>query len=309
MVLISRYPCVRCIARSTTNLALFGRRAPIFQTWTQIAKYSGLPLPSTPKNSQVSSVQNNGSSKKPAGEPGLAIKSLRKALGSASTTYSVYGAAEIIFKECARHAAYKMPKAGATEEMPTTENGEEIGVREVDAQWYQEFDLPVTFSTWSQVTMLHMYLLVVRIRNMSPHLVQLWQKNLQDQFFFAAEDGMVINHEMTSGSVRAKYLKDLYVQWRGLIAAYDEGLVRGDAVLAGAIWRNIFQANSEVDIRHLAQIVSYIRHTLQDLDGILAVPELVNFKFMNISAEKASIALPSKTMSEPFETDHKKQKK
>ncbi|VDB96343.1 Bgt-5204, partial [Blumeria graminis f. sp. tritici] len=261
-----------------------GRRAPIFQTWTQIAKYSGLPLPSTPKNSQVSSVQNNGSSKKPAGEPGLAIKSLRKALGSASTTYSVYGAAEIIFKECARHAAYKMPKAGATEEMPTTENGEEIGVREVDAQWYQEFDLPVTFSTWSQVTMLHMYLLVVRIRNMSPHLVQLWQKNLQDQFFFAAEDGMVINHEMTSGSVRAKYLKDLYVQWRGLIAAYDE------------------------DIRHLAQIVSYIRHTLQDLDGILAVPELVNFKFMNISAEKASIALPSKTMSEPFETDHKKQK-
>lgn len=37
-------------------------------------------------------------------------------------------------------------------------------------------------------------------------------------------------------------MKDMLEQYRGSVAAYDEGLVSGDAVLAAAIWRNVFGA-------------------------------------------------------------------
>lgn len=37
-------------------------------------------------------------------------------------------------------------------------------------------------------------------------------------------------------------MRDMLEQYRGSVSAYDEGLVAGDAVLAAAIWRNIFGA-------------------------------------------------------------------
>ena len=79
---------------------------------------------------------------------------------------------------------------------------------------------------------------------------------------------MTKQHGMVAASVRSKYLKDLFVQWRGLMAGYDEGLIKGDAVLATAVWRNIFKANADVDFRGVGQVVSYIRGVLQGLDGI-----------------------------------------
>ena len=79
---------------------------------------------------------------------------------------------------------------------------------------------------------------------------------------------MAVNHNMHARGTRNKYLKDLFVQWRGLLAAYDEGISKGDAVLAAAVWRNIFKGDENVDITKLAQIVSYIRRLLRGLDGV-----------------------------------------
>ena len=67
---------------------------------------------------------------------------------------------------------------------------------------------------------------------------------------------------MAARAVRNKYLKDLFVQWRGLQAGYDEGLVKGDAVLATAVWRNVFKGDLDVDWRDVGQVVSYMRHIL-----------------------------------------------
>lgn len=68
---------------------------------------------------------------------------------------------------------------------------------------------------------------------------------------------------MVARSERNKYLKDLFVQWRGCQAGYDEGLVKGDAVLATAVWRNIFRGEKDdVDWRRVGEVVSYIRHVL-----------------------------------------------
>jgi cytochrome b pre-mRNA-processing protein 3 len=47
-------------------------------------------------------------------------------------------------------------------------------------------------------------------------------------------------YAVTQGRLIKGYMKDMLEQYHGSIAAYDEGLVRGDAVLAAALWRNMF---------------------------------------------------------------------
>ena len=77
---------------------------------------------------------------------------------------------------------------------------------------------------------------------------------------------MVLVHNVAARSIRNKYLKDLFTQWRGLLAGYDEGLVKGDAVLAAAVWRNVFRAEPDVDFRGVGEVVSYMRGVLKGLD-------------------------------------------
>jgi len=77
---------------------------------------------------------------------------------------------------------------------------------------------------------------------------------------------MIDYHKMDVRAIRQKYLKDLFVQWRGLTAGYDEGLAKGDAVLATAVWRNIFNADEGVDFRGVGEVVSYIRGVLKGLE-------------------------------------------
>lgn len=73
-------------------------------------------------------------------------------------------------------------------------------------------------------------------------------------------------HGMTSRALRQRNLQDLFQQWRGLILACDEGLVKGDAVLASAVWRNLFKGKEDVDLRVLAAVVSWMRLCLKNLD-------------------------------------------
>ena len=114
--------------------------------------------------------------------------------------------------------------------------------------------------------MLHMYLLAVRFRSLPKDSHEKWQKQLVDHFFHQAEDKMDVVHDMGSSSIRQRYLKDLFVQWRGVILAYDEGLVKGDAVLASAVWRNLFKAREDVDVRVLSAVVAWMRRSLRVLD-------------------------------------------
>jgi cytochrome b pre-mRNA-processing protein 3 len=115
---------------------------------------------------------------------------------------------------------------------------------------------------------------------------------------------MTINHNMHTRGIRNKYLKDLFIQWRGLLAAYDEGLVKGDAVLAAAIWRNIFKANDDVDVRCLAQIVSYMRRELKGLDALEDTKVMeAGLEFGNLATESSIAAVKSKMMDLPFEKE------
>ena len=138
-----------------------------------------------------------------------------------------------------------------------------------------DLGLVPTFSTWSQITFLHMYLLTVRLRALpSRDSLQTYSRHLIDHFSHSAEYRMDVLHGLTSRGIRNKYLKDLFIQWRGVLAAYDEGLVKGDAVLGAAIWRNLWKANhtdpdgKDVDWTRIARVVAYMRRVVSDLSKV-----------------------------------------
>ncbi|KAH0538152.1 hypothetical protein FGG08_005260 [Glutinoglossum americanum] len=220
-----------------------------------------LSTPSTPSTTPPTSPPKPSTTTKIAQE-------LRRLAGNTTETYVAYGVTENLYKECARVGHYTVPQAGVKgEKVPKTASGEDLGVGE--GWWYDELHLPPTFSTWSQLTILHIHLLTTHLRRLPPAHFPTYHRHLLDHFFHDAENRMLVNHHITAGSIRSRYLKDLFVQYRGAVAAYDEGFARGsDAVLAAALWRNLWAARPDVDWWGLAVVVSYVRRVVKGLEGV-----------------------------------------
>ncbi|KAK4541301.1 hypothetical protein LTR36_008059 [Oleoguttula mirabilis] len=192
-------------------------------------------------------------------------------LRSATEPYIAYGSTEDLFKACARQCDYNIPNVLKQPPEPAPKNAgqEDVGVGSgwwVTPKEQGGLGLDVTFNTWAQVVFLHMYMMTVRLRCFPKEHAGIWHQNLLDHFFYAAEDKMAVWHGMTARGVRNKYLKDLWLQWRGLLLSYDEGLIKGDAVLATAVWRNLFKSSEEADIADVALVTAYMRRQLLRLD-------------------------------------------
>ncbi|KJZ74122.1 hypothetical protein HIM_06571 [Hirsutella minnesotensis 3608] len=189
--------------------------------------------------------------------------------GSLGESYRVLGASERLYKACARPADYHISEeARKKDEVERLEDGEELGrPMDKDNVWHKIFKLRPSFSTWSHVTMLHLYLVNARVRCLERDAYRSWQQQLVDHFFYDCEKKMHLDHNITSSALRQRYLKDIFVQWRGLLLAYDEGLIKGDAVLASAVWRNLFKGDPDVDPRALTAIVGWMRASLAALEA------------------------------------------
>lgn len=180
-------------------------------------------------------------------------ESVRSLMPSTTETYVAYGVTQELYNECVAQAAY----IEGAELSPSAHF------------WYETCKRKPTFVAWAQVTVLHMWMLVVRFRAFEQaENVQTWQQHFVDHFFYDSEGKMIQDYKLTSGGQRKTYLKDLYAQYRGMVAGYDEGLVKGDAVLAGAVWRNVFDADPDVDVELLAIITSYVRRCVAGLDKV-----------------------------------------
>lgn len=247
----------------------------------------------------------------PSNEPPPDASTIRKissriraqeSMRAATEPYIAYGATQGLFQACALAGAYTMPLRPAGSPKQKTPAGEEIGIpvpsRENDDAWYTTLNLTPTFNTWAQLTFLHMWILTVRLRTFPPEHARHWHQNLTDHFFYAAEDRMATCHDVASSGTRNRYLKDLYLQWRGALTAYDEGFVKGDAVLAAAIWRNIFGCRAGIDAEHLALLVEWTRRSLQFVDRMDA--EAISagqITFPALGAGRALVQKESKDMS------------
>ena len=79
---------------------------------------------------------------------------------------------------------------------------------------------------------------------------------------------MAVWHNISARGARNKYLKDLSQMWRGVLLSYDEGVIKGDAVLAGAVWRNVFKGDENADIEDIAVVTALLRGQLRMLDRL-----------------------------------------
>lgn len=196
-------------------------------------------------------------------------------------SYITYGITEALFKSCGRQAEYTIPEDQRMgiytgKGPPKNAEQEDVGVpqgQQLDQDgtnfWFDTMQLEPTFSTWSQVSFLHMYILTVKLRTLPNNKDFLdHQRYLLEHFSNAAEDKMALLHGMTARGIRNKHLKDLFVQWRGVLYAYDQGLVQGDAVLGAAVWRNVWKAKEDVDWEKVAMIVGFIRRSIAGLENV-----------------------------------------
>ncbi|KAA6411275.1 MAG: hypothetical protein FRX48_04555 [Lasallia pustulata] len=288
-----------CRLFSTSLAAPAAQVAPI-KTPSPIPVHQKNPAPPANPKKTPQRVESSPTSK--------LAKAVRQRASAVTETYVAYGACESLVNECAAKADYSIPQTQEKGvEIPKTTDGEDLGVG--TGWWYEELGLTPTFNTWAQITFLHMYLLTVRFRCFPPSHAPTWHQHLLDHFFYRAEERMTVMHNVHARAVRNKYLKDLFVQWRGLTAGYDEGVIRGDAVLAAAVWRNVFKGAEEVDLRKLAMVVSYMRRCLNRLEG--AADENIvggDVKFGDPGREAAWVKVRSKMMDQPIKDEELKPK-
>ncbi|KAL9080605.1 MAG: hypothetical protein Q9157_000660 [Trypethelium eluteriae] len=228
----------------------------------------------------------------------------RRMTSGITREYRAYGSADQIFKLCAQQADYSIPQALEKDGViPKTEADEDLGVG--TGWWYSvplpELGLKPTFSTWAQITMLYMYTFLVRLRCLDAAEFGMFFQHLNNAYSTSAEERMITYHHINMGGIRQKYLKDLFNQWRGVIAAYDEGLIKGDAVLATAIWRNIFKADEGVDVEAVATVTSYLRKCLSMLDktGDEQVKRVI-VKWPGLEHEQGLVRAQSPQLKAPF---------
>ena len=148
-----------------------------------------------------------------------------------------------------------------------------------------------------------MWLVTVSIRGFPPELAPIWHQHLVDHFSYFSEDRMTTLHNIQSRATRNNYLKDLFLQWRGVTAAYDEGMMKGDAVLAAAVWRNVCKADPDVDLVNLGCIVSYMRSVLSALENMGIDVAQGDVVFGDPSSEISLVMMKSKMMDQPFASE------
>lgn len=72
---------------------------------------------------------------------------------------------------------------------------------------------------------------------------------------------------MTSGRIIGTSLRELNSEFRGLIIAYEEGLLSSDRALASAFWRNWISNKDTTDPQVLAALVDYVRSQVKIMDS------------------------------------------
>ncbi|KAJ3404516.1 hypothetical protein CcCBS67573_g04671 [Chytriomyces confervae] len=129
----------------------------------------------------------------------------------------------------------------------------------------EKFKLADNLQSWFHVTVLHIWMYSSQLKTQGPD----GKEMCQEVFATLLLD---IEIRLTQAGVRTnldRITSELISIYYGQILAYDEGLSLGsDAVLASALWRNIFDANNEeVTAQDLVKLVEYVRIQLQHLDG------------------------------------------
>lgn len=123
--------------------------------------------------------------------------------------------------------------------------------------FYSKLQLPVTFQSWFLLTQLHVWMCQSRLRQQGSD-GQLMSKALLDMLTTDLELKLWATG-VNNPRVQDKYMHELLSTHYGCSLAYDEGYEGSDALLASALWRNIFSMDEQVDPQRLHDLVRYVR--------------------------------------------------
>ncbi|EMG50205.1 CBP3 Protein CBP3 [Candida maltosa Xu316] len=132
--------------------------------------------------------------------------------------------------------------------------------------YYETLKLPQSFSQQVQIMILHYWILSVRMRALPYKYGKEYQQKLVDRIFSDMELRMSTELKIKSGRTIENYMKDYHTQLLGCVLSYDEGLMTDDITLASALWRNVFNGNENVDLRHVEALLMYVRSQLYVLN-------------------------------------------
>ncbi|VIO89093.1 Uncharacterized protein BM_BM2617 [Brugia malayi] len=153
--------------------------------------------------------------------------------------------------------------------------------------------LPDYLSTWYKLTLMHTWMLLVRLQSVLEAAAFIRLRNSVIEIMFGDVDKRlkVVSeelHEMLYHKSDKCRMAGLYLQ---TFLEYDEGFLSDDTALAGALWRNLYMQRS-VDPIHLNRAVYYVRGTMTYLDS-LSLEEILLQGIKNWKT-----ALPSKEISD-----------
>lgn len=132
-------------------------------------------------------------------------------------------------------------------------------------EFFDELDLPDTFYSWFVITELHLWMLSVRAmaENTEGRLIR---NNLVEALWADVGQRVKKIGAVNPAEMRTQ-ISELSEQLQAAYIAYDEGLQSDDIVLAGALWRRIYQ-QKDIDCYHLELLVKYIRRQINMLENI-----------------------------------------
>ncbi|TPX72126.1 hypothetical protein SpCBS45565_g00677 [Spizellomyces sp. 'palustris'] len=125
----------------------------------------------------------------------------------------------------------------------------------------QALNLPDNFQTWFAMTLLHVWIYNARLRAEGLEGKEMKQE-IFDHIWLDVE---IKIHKAGVKRQLSKIMSNLVSAYYGQSLAYDEGLYYGDAILAGALWRNLL-GSQDVDAKQLESLVTYVRKQLQHID-------------------------------------------
>ncbi|KAF2894531.1 hypothetical protein ILUMI_11659 [Ignelater luminosus] len=130
---------------------------------------------------------------------------------------------------------------------------------------FQKLNLPDTFYSWFVITELYIWMVMVRYMAEGEEGRQV-RNRIVEALWGDCNHRVKKLGAANPGGVRMQ-VSELSEQLNAALIAYDEGLQSDDVVLAGALWRRLYQQQT-VDPEHLDSLVKYIRRQIKLLDSM-----------------------------------------
>lgn len=133
-----------------------------------------------------------------------------------------------------------------------------------------DLGIPSTLASWFIMSIIHIWMLLFRLRNLSDKSSETHiKKQIIDSLFFDLERGIVIVGKSSNPFFVGKNNKLFLKSYYGIMAALDESFFQGDAELADCIYRNLYQLNTDtVTAEAVEAMVIYIRKNLYKFDNL-----------------------------------------